>query len=565
MMKEDSEKGNDARGTDGMNDNPVPSSEAGTQTEKTPKSDISNYRTLLEFFSKEQFLEELRTLNAKLGELQQWHDEWEHKQKALEDEREKYRLLEGAISEVILLLDASLRVLHCTSSIESLTGHKREEIVSRRLEKLLTPPSFKIFMEELADELVANSSSFQVPTSKTTELELYSKKGGTAMGSARIAVRRGNDREPAEIIIILSSARDRKLAEKTLRETKEQYRILFEQIKEPAYFITAEGAFLDANPAWLERFGYTRDEIVGVDIREVFSFPSKHPLYHHRAEGKETRELRAKLRQKSGPEQECIITAAAWRGQGGELLGYLGVIRATDENAGEAAKREGGKNDSRDILLAAVAHEIRKPLSAVVQGLEEVGKTIHDPIALQTIEKISQAARKASRVMNSVLDLYRGSPPTYEQTDVAAVNREVLSSFDDEIRARNISIITDFAPGLPRVKADAGRLGQVITNIVGNALAAMPRSGVVTVKATKQTGEDGRNQVSLIYADTGSGMAESELRRVFDPFFTTKGNSGGIGLGLTLSKEIVERCGGSIKIESRTGEGTTVSLLLPCN
>jgi hypothetical protein len=88
MMKEDSEKGNDASGTDGMNDNPVPSSEAGTQTEKTPKSDISNYRTLLEFFSKEQFVEELRTLNAKLGELQQWHEEWEHKQKALEDERE---------------------------------------------------------------------------------------------------------------------------------------------------------------------------------------------------------------------------------------------------------------------------------------------------------------------------------------------------------------------------------------------------------------------------------------------------------------------------------------------
>lgn len=565
MMNEDSEKESDARRSGEMNDNPTLCCETGAPTEKAPKSETSGYRTLLDFFSKEQFVEELRALNAKLGELQRWHGEWEHKQKALKDEREKYRLLEGAISEVILLLDASLRILHCTSSIESLTGHTREEIVSRRLERLLTPPSFKAFMEELADELVANPPSVQVPTHKTTELELYSKKGGTVAGSARIAVRRGSDHEPAEIVIIVSSVHDKKLAEKTLRETKERYRILFEQIKEPAYFITAEGAFLDANPAWLERFGYTRDEIVGVDIREIFIFPSRHPLYHHRAEGKETRELQAKLRRKSGPEQECVITATAWRGQGGELLGYLGVMHTPDGDSGETAKPEGGKHDSRDMLLAAVAHEIRKPVSVVVQGLEQVGKAVNDPVARQTIEKISQAAIRANRVMNSVLDLYRGSPPTYEQTDVAAVHGDVLSSFDDEIRARNISIITDFTPDLPRVKADAGRLGQVIANIIGNAMAAMPRSGVITVKATKQVFEGGRNHVSLVYADTGSGMSENDLRRVFDPFFTTRGSSGGIGLGLTLSKEIIERCGGSIKIESRTGEGTTVSLLLPSN
>jgi PAS domain S-box-containing protein len=564
MMKEDSGKGSDARPSGEMNDSRTPLSDASAPAGKTSKSELSNYRMLLEFFSKEDFVEELRTLNTRLGELQRWHDEWEQKQKALEDEREKYRLLEGAISEVILLLDASLRVLYCTSSIESLTGHKKEEIISRRLEKLLMPPSFKAFMEELADELVANSSDAHVSSHKTTELELYSKKGGSIAGSARIGVRRGNDREPAEIIIIISSIRDKKRSEKLLWEAREQYRILFQEMKEPAYFVTADGVFLDVNPAWLERFGYSRDEIIGVDIREVFSFPSKHPLYHHRAEGKETRELQARLRQRSGAEQEYIVTATAWRGQNRELLGYVGVIRRPGEDPRDI-RPEGTKEDFRDILLAAVAHEIKKPISVVAQGLEQVSKAVHDPIAREALEKVSQAAMRANKVMNSVLDLYRGSPPTYEQTDVEAVNNEILFSYDEEIRARNISVITDFAPGLPSVKADAGRLGQVITNIIANAMAAMPRSGVITVKATKQTGEDGRNHVSLIYADTGSGMSENELRRVFDPFFTTKGHSGGIGLGLTLSREIIERCGGSIKIESRAGEGTTVSLLLPCN
>lgn len=562
-MKEDtdSEKTGRAVLSDDMNNSTTPASTMASQTGRTPKSDIANYQMLLEFFPKEQFVDELRILNAKLGELRQWHDEWEKKQKILDGEREKYRILETAISEVILLLDASLRVVHCTSSIESLTGHKKEEIASRRLEKLITPPSFKRFMEEFADELIDSSPEVQPSVIKTVELDVYSKKGGTVAVSARIGIRRGDDREPAEIIIIMDSIGDRRLSEKVAWQTKAQYRILFREIKEPAYFITAEGLFMDVNLAWLERFGYDREEVVGHDMREVFSFPSKHPLYHHRAEGKETRELQAKLRKKSGEDQECVIAATAWRGQDGELLGYLGVIRGSHEKAD--TKPRSGKENRKDILLAAVAHEIKKPLSVVAQGLEDVNKAVHDALTRETLERIKQAAARANIVVNSVLDLYRGSPTTSEHTDVVAVNKEVLLSYDEEIQTRNISVITDYAADLPRVSVDAGRLGQVISNIIANAMAAMPRSGVITVKATKQT-EDGRNHIQLIYADTGSGMSENELRRVFDPFFTTKVHSGGIGLGLTLSKEIIERCGGSIKIESRAGEGTTVTLLLPC-
>ena len=519
---------------------------------------------LLEFFSKEQFLAELRTLNGKLSELRRWHDEWEQKQRALEDEREKYRLLEAAISEVILVLDASLRVLYCTSSIESLTGHKKEDILSKRLEKLITPASFKAFMEELADELVAPPMDSRAPRYKTTELELHAKAGGPVAGSARISIRRGDDREPAEIIVILRSIDDKKQSEKVLWETKEQYRILFRDVKEAAYFISAQGVFLDVNPALLERFGYARDEIVGVDIREVFAFPTKHPLYHHRAEGRETRQFHAKLKEKAGGEQECIVAATAWRGEGGELLGYLGVIREPEEESGDAQPKSSGE-DLRDMLLAAVVHELKKPVSVVTQGLDQVSQAVHDPIARETLEKVRQAAARASKVTNSVLDLYRGSPPTNEQTDAAAVNNEVLRSFDEEMQARNISVITDFAANLPRVKIDAGRLAQIITNIISNATAAMPRSGVITVKATMYPGEGGKNFVRLVYADTGRGMPQHELRKVFDPFFTTRGDAGGIGLGLTLSKEIMERCGGTIGIESRPGEGTTVTLLLPSN
>lgn len=563
-MEEDKEKDSDNRSGGDVKGFRKPPADARANPELVSGPDDSYHRMLLDFFSKEQFVGELRTLNAKLSELQQWHSEWEQKRKALDDEREKYRVLEEAISEVILLLDASLRVLYCTSSMESLTGYGRDEVVSLRLEKLVTPSSLKVFMEKLAEELVANTPQTKSSPPRTVDLELYSKKGGFVTGSARIGIRRGTDHEPAEIMVIMQNVHEKRILEKALWEAKEQYRILFREMKEPAYFITAEGVFLDVNPAWLEWLSYGREEIIGVDIREIFSFPAKHPLYHHRAEGKETRELRARLREKSGAEQECVIIATAWRGRNGELLGYLGVVRGSDEDTLNP-KPEGAKEDFRDMLLGAVAHEIKKPISVVVQGLEEVSKSVRDPLDRKIIEKISQAATRAGQVMNSILDLYRGSPPINGQTDVAAVNNQILSSYEDEIRARNISVITDFEPDLPPVRADAVRLGQVITNILTNSVAAMPRSGVITIRATKRTGEDGRNQVSLIYADTGSGMSENELRRVFDPFFTTKGHSGGIGLGLTLSKEIIERCGGSIKIESRTGEGTTVSLFLPCS
>lgn len=563
IVKEDRDNKRNANQTPDMNTGGAPSFDTKDRTEKNPAPDPSNYRLLLDFFSKDQFVDELRTMNARMAELQQWHEEWEEKQKTLEDEREKYRLLEGAISDVVLLLDASLRVIYCTSSIESFTGHKKEEVTYRRLEKLLTPPSLKAFMERLAEELVTTSPDSETSSDGTFELELYSKKNGSVTGNARMIIRRGSDQEPAEFMVIVQSLRDKKRSEKLLWDMREQYRILFREMQEPAYFVTSEGEFLDVNRAWLDWLGYSREEIVGVDIREVFSFPTKHPLYHHRAEGRETREFRGKLKKKSGVDRDCVVSATAWRGQGGELLGYFGIVHRPAEEA-RSAGAEGAREGSRDILLAAVAHEIKKPLGVVIQGLDQIRKQVHDPLSLEAIERAGQAAMRASNVINSVLDLYRGSPPTTEQTDLAAVNNEILFSYDEEIRARNISVITDFAPDLPSVRADAGRLGQVVTNIITNAMAAMPRSGVITIKATKKTGEDGRGYVSLIYADTGLGMEEDELRKAFDPFFTTKGRSGGLGLGLTLSKEIIEHWGGSIKIESRAGQGTTVTILLPC-
>jgi signal transduction histidine kinase len=123
---------------------------------------------------------------------------------------------------------------------------------------------------------------------------------------------------------------------------------------------------------------------------------------------------------------------------------------------------------------------------------------------------------------------------------------------------RGIELALELAPGLPAVAADRVQLEQALLNLVTNALHAMPEGGRLSLAARR----DG-DGVALVVQDSGSGIAADDLQRVFDPLFTTKPPGQGTGLGLPILREIVEAHGGSVRLESRKGEGTTAVVRLP--
>jgi len=126
----------------------------------------------------------------------------------------------------------------------------------------------------------------------------------------------------------------------------------------------------------------------------------------------------------------------------------------------------------------------------------------------------------------------------------------------------NIEIVKQYQADLPTIFADPAQIQQVFINIIMNAAEAMDGKGVLTI-ATKSGDRD--NYVEISFSDTGRGIPADELSRVFEPFFTTKGVGRGTGLGLSISYGIIQKHGGTIKVSSRLGQGSTFLIILPKN
>ncbi len=230
------------------------------------------------------------------------------------------------------------------------------------------------------------------------------------------------------------------------------------------------------------------------------------------------------------------------------------------------------------VLTASIGHELRTPLSVVTSSVDFCRHALRQSLAQLTAENapatmralaslreieaaLSDAADGAQRLLEVVDGIHlsaRGEAPARLPVDLAHVVQSVLRLVRGEaaLRAR---MVVDLA-ARPTVAGSATRLGQVLLNLVLNALQAMPQRPIDQNHVTISLREEGRHAVLRI-ADNGSGIEPAQLRRIFDPFFTTKQK--GTGLGLAISRQIVEELGGEIDVESTLGSGTTFTVRLP--
>ena len=210
-------------------------------------------------------------------------------------------------------------------------------------------------------------------------------------------------------------------------------------------------------------------------------------------------------------------------------------------------------------LAAGVAHELNEPLGSIL-GFSQLAKKCpglpHQ--AELDIEKIFNASLHARDIVKKLLIFARQMPPQKIKVNVNQLVEEGLNFFKSRCTKEGIKLICSLSPDLPEVDADPSQLNQVVVNLMVNALQAMPQGGELRI----QTLYEG-NQVSLIIEDTGVGMSEEVLEKIFTPFFTTKEVGKGTGLGLPVVHGIITSHGGSIKVESKVGQGTKFDIQLP--
>jgi signal transduction histidine kinase len=215
-------------------------------------------------------------------------------------------------------------------------------------------------------------------------------------------------------------------------------------------------------------------------------------------------------------------------------------------------------------LAAFVAHEINNPLTSVLGYASLIlSETPPDDPRRADLEVIEKEALRARAIVRDLLGYARQTDTAMEQTRVNDALEAILPLIRRRAEAQNVRIAARLDPHVPPILADVNQLKQVFINILNNAIDAMPTGGQVEVSTRQTTGNGSGPQVEITFQDTGVGIPPDKLDRIFDPFFTTKEDGKGTGLGLPISKRIVERHGGSIAVESTPGRGTRFTIYLP--
>jgi len=177
-----------------------------------------------------------------------------------------------------------------------------------------------------------------------------------------------------------------------------------------------------------------------------------------------------------------------------------------------------------------------------------------------SVGKIELHLNRAKKITHRLLSFGRRLEPVTERVDVNQVLSETIEFLENEARYCNIEINPEFAAPLPVIISDSSQLQQVFLNILNNAIDAIGKNGVISIKTEFI---QATNRVAVEINDNGPGIPRQLVDKIFDPFFTTKEVGKGTGLGLSISYSIIEKLGGRMLVASEGGKGTTFTIYLP--
>jgi PAS domain S-box-containing protein len=469
----------------------------------------------------------------------------------LRESEEKYRDLVENISDVIYTVDREGRVSYVSPTVEPLLGYHPSELVGRQIQEL--------FYSEDLPRVVENFEGLLAGTSGEGEYRIVSKSGELRCirTSSRPVV---EDSRIVAVHGVLADITERRQAEERLRQSEERWRSLVENA--PDYIVTVDR---DSRIQFINRMspesGLSAEEILGADITSML-VPEQ--------QGTVAGAIRNVFETGSSEYCEAAFVrtsgATAWYGghigpiwDQGRVVAAILVIRDITE------RRE--VDEMKDSLIRDVSHELRTPLAKVQMSLELLSELLEDEeMDRQRASRISSLAnlnvQRLLQTVEGILDLSQldagVSTSEWEAIQFVEVVREVMGYMDALAEVKGLDLVAQMPEELPMVEGDWEKLFRVLLNLVDNAIK-FSEAGRVVVSA-KASSEG----IEVAVSDSGQGILGENLDRVFERFFQEKTRYQGVGVGLAISKAIVEGHGGRIWAESSgRGQGSTFRFMLP--
>lgn len=345
------------------------------------------------------------------------------------------------------------------------------------------------------------------------------------------------------------------------------------------FLLDPEGRILSWNAGARQLKGYAEAEILGAPLGVFYppDTPPEHSAEHLMAEARRKGHVvdEGWRVRKDGSRFWAAVVLTALRGESGELIGYAKVTRdLTDKKRAEEELRRLNAelmeaNAHKDQFLSIISHELRTPLNAILgfgSLLADGAMGELSPAQAHGVERMLEGADDLLALIDDLLDMSRIQAGRLrlvpEPMSLTAVGQGVLARLAPLAAAKGLSLAARLPEDLPPLEADPQRVGQMLTNLISNAIKFTPPGGRIEVRASMGP-EDVRCEVS----DTGIGIAEANLPRLFQRFGQLDSSNtraaGGTGLGLSIVKALATAHGGAVGVRSAPGQGSTFWFTLP--
>ena len=373
--------------------------------------------------------------------------------------------------------------------------------------------------------------------------------------------------------VYMSDVTERRAAERQLRIQRDFAIQVMDNMGQGLTLTDVNGTFEYVNPAFARMLGYKPDELIGKSPFDVTA-PEDHAVLknsqHLRVSGqKNTYETR--LVSATGETVYVMITGVP-NGKGAiAVITDLSERHAWEQVLVQARKDAEASRQAKQEFLANMSHEIRTPMNGIIGMVNLVKDTELNGDQNEFISAIGESANNLLRIINDILDFSKieAGKISLESTrfSLPGIFEQLRLNFEDTARRKGLRFEQDIDQGIDEYfKGDPVRLGQILNNLVGNA-CKFTSEGFVRVGVKTLDRKDGRNWLLFSVADSGIGMSQSEVERIFDPFeqahSSTTRKFGGTGLGLGITRSIVELMGGKISVKSEPGEGSTFYITVP--
>ncbi len=364
-----------------------------------------------------------------------------------------------------------------------------------------------------------------------------------------------------------SMARQKTLAESRAERSRHEMTAIVEYSEDAIFSTAPDGTILSWNRGAERLYGYTEEQAVGMPV-SLLAPPERRGESQNNIEtlsrGGHVGPYETERLRKAGTRVPVLLTVSPLRNAKGEIVGASAIARdLSSQRQSEEAVRRSEKLATAGRLAASIAHEINNPLEAVnnLLYLARHDSTNADQYLAMAEQEIGRIARLAQQTLGFVRDT---TSPAW--MDPATILDEMLELYSRKLQGKKIRVDRRYRDST-QISGYSGELRQLFANLLVNAVDAMNEGGClhVRVRACHQLRQQ-KQGIRITVADNGSGIPRENQPRIFEPFYTTKKDTG-TGLGLWVSRGIVEKHGGSIRVRSRTEgakTGTVFAVFLPC-